>query len=236
MFQTAKLFCLMVLVIGCGTFARGDVIQAQLVDSSLTVAPGDTLAFFATLFNPSLTDTIYLNGSGSTSVSGFLSIDTTPFDVNAPLFLSPGESSGPFEFFDVTIDPSTPDGPYAARQQVVLFDGSYGAFYGNQTWVWDGFNWTQKFPAHVPPARVGQGIAYDPVHQQVVMFGGVGSDNIIPLADTWIWDGADWTQKNVSGPQARLNHGMSWDGQHVMLFGGWVGLSLPSGTVLSVLL
>ncbi len=65
-----------------------------------------------TLTNTSTTDQVWLNGIGSTSVSPFLTIDTDPFNINAPLFLDPLASSGPFELFDVLIDPATPDGPY----------------------------------------------------------------------------------------------------------------------------
>jgi hypothetical protein len=93
---------------------QADTIQATLVDSSLTGAPGDMLAFFVTLSNPSATDTVYLNGIGSTASSSFLSVDTSPFDINAPLFLAPGDVSGPFELFDVTIDPAAPAGPYVS--------------------------------------------------------------------------------------------------------------------------
>lgn len=95
--------------------AHAGAIQADLVNSTLTGAPGDTLAFFVNISNPSPTDTIYLNGISSTAVSAFLSIDTTPFFSNAPLFLAAGDSSGPFELFDVAIDPSTPAGPYVGN-------------------------------------------------------------------------------------------------------------------------
>jgi hypothetical protein len=91
---------------------QADTIQAGPVDASLDAAPGDTVAFLAVLTNPSVTDTVYLNGIGSAAASPFLTVDTSPFDINAPLFLTPGEVSGPFELFDVTVDTSAPAGPY----------------------------------------------------------------------------------------------------------------------------
>jgi hypothetical protein len=113
-----------------------------------------------------------------------------------------------------------------ARQQIVFFGGPYGGGQiGNQTWVWNGVTWTQKFPATVPPARDAAVLAYDPAHQQIVMFGGASLSGgaYSALADTWAWDGNNWTQKaqGQPGPAARLNHGMAYDGQHIMLFGGW---------------
>jgi hypothetical protein len=99
------------LMMGAAAPARADIV-ATLDNSSLTGAPGGTLKFYVTLENTSATDTIYFNSLGTTASSPYLNIDTTPFFANAPLSLDPGASSGDFEFFDVTIDPSTPDGPY----------------------------------------------------------------------------------------------------------------------------
>ena len=65
-----------------------------------------------TLTNSSATDQIWLNGISATGGFPYLTIDVGPFNTNAPLFLDPGASSGPFELFDVTINPATPDGPY----------------------------------------------------------------------------------------------------------------------------
>jgi hypothetical protein len=31
-------------------------------------------------------------------------------------------------------------------------------------------------------------MAYDPIHQEVVLYRGAGND------DTWTWDGANWTR------------------------------------------
>ena len=102
------------LMLGAAAPARAD-LMATLDSSSLTGAPGDTLQFYVTLTNTSATDTVFLNGLGSTLSSPFLLLDPTPFNNNAPLFLDPGASSSDFEFFDVKIDPSAPDGPYVAN-------------------------------------------------------------------------------------------------------------------------
>ncbi|HLK69185.1 MAG TPA: PEP-CTERM sorting domain-containing protein [Bryobacteraceae bacterium] len=106
-----KLSLLLMLVAGLGTLQAGN-LEVDLSSPPLTGAPGDLLQFFGTMTNVSPTDTIFLNSISSTSISSFLTIDIGPFFVNAPLFLNPGDVSGPFEIFDVTIDPATPDGPY----------------------------------------------------------------------------------------------------------------------------
>jgi uncharacterized protein (TIGR03437 family) len=117
-----------------------------------------------------------------------------------------------------------------AHGQVVLFGGgAFGPSYAstNDTWVWDGTNWTQMFPQTSPPAREGHAMVYDPVHGQVVMFGGtdvfLGQTMSIVYNDTWVWDGTNWTKKNVGlPPSPRAGHTMVWDAarSQVILFAG----------------
>jgi len=124
--------------------------------------------------------------------------------------------------------------PYdAAHAQVVLFGGANpnsGAL--NDTWVWDGRNWTQKSPETSPPPRNGHAMAYDIAHGHVILFGGIDAKMNL-LNDTWLWDGNNWTQSSRDGsnwtmrspgtsPIARLAHAMVWDAarSQVVLFGG----------------
>ena len=102
------------------------------------------------------------------------------------------------------------------RSSVVIFQ----AF--NDTWVWDGSNWTQKSPQTSPPGRQGHAMAYDAAHGQVVLFGGM-EPNDNKLNDTWVWDGANWTQQfPQASPPERYLHAMAYDSAHgqVVLFGG----------------
>jgi hypothetical protein len=47
--------------------------------------------------------------------------------------------------------------------------------------------------AHAPPARSEASMALDPMTGAVVLFGGHGP--LVPggLADTWVWNGSDWS-------------------------------------------
>jgi uncharacterized protein (TIGR03437 family) len=116
----------------------------------------------------------------------------------------------------------------SAHGQVVLFGGqgySGGATNLNDTWVWDGTNWTQESPQNSPPIRNSPAMAYDSAHDQVVLFGGEDYD------DTWLWDGANWTQVfPMTGPPTRSSHAMAYDPVHgqVVLFGGSAGNNLGS--------
>ena len=111
----------------------------------------------------------------------------------------------------------------AAHGQVVLFGGQVGgaANWTNETWLWDGANWTLAAPATSPAARNVTAMAYDPAHGNVVMFGGsVGGSR---GGDTWIWDGTTWTQRApANSPPARDDYSMVYDAAHsqVVLFGG----------------
>jgi hypothetical protein len=69
---------------------------------------------------------------------------------------------------------------------VVLFGGAISGDWPNSTddtWTWNGTNWTQLDPATVPPNRYGFGMAYDSLHNVIVMFGGYSTGP--GRNDTW---------------------------------------------------
>jgi len=125
----------------------------------------------------------------------------------------------------------------AAREQVVLFagrglneDGS-ATYYDNDTWVWDGVNWTQKEPANAPPFRFGHAMAYDAAREEVLLSGGRGfneNGSKTYYNDSWVWNGTNWSVKGPANqPSQRDYHSMAYDAarQQVVLFGGWNGFS-----------
>jgi hypothetical protein len=103
----------------------------------------------------------------------------------------------------------------ALNSQVILF-GGYGTTYRNDTWAYNYSTntWTQKIAdgqAGSPPARTSRGMAYDPVHQQVVLFG--GNDGSGYLNDTWVWNNSttSWIQKSpATVPTATNDPKMFW--------------------------
>ena len=114
-----KRILLVLFVFGLSAYAG--VIDIALSNASQSGNPGDTLQFFAILTNTSATDTIYLNGAGSASVSADLTIDTTPFFFNAPLSLAPLQSTPlAIEIFDIAIQPSAVSGPYIGNGFSIL--------------------------------------------------------------------------------------------------------------------
>jgi uncharacterized protein (TIGR03437 family) len=95
----------------------------------------------------------------------------------------------------------------------------------DDTWVWDGSNWTQVSPFISPPGRVDATMAFDAAHGQLIMFGGAVNQGFIGtlLNDTWAWDGSSWTRlfpQNM--PPARDANGFAYDASHgnIVMYGG----------------
>lgn len=82
-------------------------------------------------------------------------------------------------------------------------------------------------PRPMPAARLNAAMAYDPVHRDVVLFGG-RTPSGTEFGDTWTWDGAAWHRRDTShsaAPSPRDAAAMAWDPQlrRVVLFGGSLG-------------
>lgn len=108
-------------LLAAGSIVRADTLDVSLTQATLSVVQGTALvAFDATVSNPlSSSGTIFLNGDSSTTSSSLVSVDDAPFFANSPLSLDPGTSSGPFEIFDVLLDPSLGPGVYTGTFSIL---------------------------------------------------------------------------------------------------------------------
>lgn len=92
----------------------------------------------------------------------------------------------------------------------LLDNGSYPGFanYMNDTWTWNGTDWTQALASFngPTPTRGDFGLAYD--GYAIMMFGGRGqteSDGM--FQDTWLYNGTAWAiQSPTTKPFARFKH------------------------------
>lgn len=105
------------------------------------------------------------------------------------------------------------------------FDRATGIGYDlAETWSWNGAKWTQKYPAHNPPARAAHMMVWDSIRNQAVLYGGEsGTTTLAQLDDTWVYKNGDWTQiVTPSSPGARKLAGMAFDStrDRVVLYGG----------------
>lgn len=120
----------------------------------------------------------------------------------------------------------------SARARVVLFGGASlqpEVARLNDTWEWDGQIWIQVSDIG-PSPRVLHAMAYDAGRKRLVLFGGLAwldqeADKQTSLRDTWEWNGEYWTQVSDTGPSARTDHAMTYDGSigRVVLHGGLGG-------------
>jgi hypothetical protein len=103
--------------------------------------------------------------------------------------------------------------------QLVMFGGTTTSVGGalsagalNETWTWDGCNWTkQPLQLNPPSKRIDAGMAYDAARGKVVLFGGT-DQNGLPLNDTWTWDGATWTKQTpVPSPPTAVGASLAYD-------------------------
>jgi len=118
----------------------------------------------------------------------------------------------------------------AAHGNSVMFGGigvsSLGPINLDDTWIWDGKKWTQVFPAASPPPRYNGVIFYHAATGRVILFGGAAyiSGVVIPLGDTWLWDGTNWQQLfPQSSPSARYGGAATYDSARdlAVVFGGF---------------
>jgi hypothetical protein len=92
------------------------------------------------------------------------------------------------------------------------------------TWVWDGTEWDQQSPATSPSARINAALArtQNGTTNGAVLFGGF--DGTKYLADTWTWDGTNWTEQTpATSPPARAGATIEYSDGQVVLFGGYNG-------------
>jgi galactose oxidase-like protein len=117
-------------------------------------------------------------------------------------------------------------GDAGCGSRVVLFGGNGPNGLLNDTWEWDGTQWTQRTPAQSPTPRFLASMA--PSCGGMALFGGSGGSNPY-LNDQWQWDGANWmpqqfasSQSDVaSAPPVRNAAAFAALNGTAMLFGGY---------------
>jgi len=114
---------------------------------------------------------------------------------------------------------------YDSNRGVVVLFGGYAGFpmynYINQTWEWDGSNWTQRSPSTPPPEMSASAMVFDSKRNVCVLFGGLSFSSSID--STWEYNGTSWTLRNpATKPSKRMNHRMAYDSERgvVVMFGG----------------
>jgi len=123
------------------------------------------------------------------------------------------------------------------RRHVVLFGGGGFDATGtgvnfNDTWAWDGTDWTQIADTG-PPSRKQSSMVFDSTRECLVLFGGdEGGTEADPtpnvVNDTWEWgaDDTGWVKVQDIGPRNFGSQRIIYTGKHTVLFGS----EKPAGT------
>lgn len=117
----------------------------------------------------------------------------------------------------------------AKRKRVVLFGGfSSGTSTAlADTWEWDGVRWTAHDTAQGPAPRANHMMTYDGKRDVVVLYGGdheqpdgTSFSNVNQYADTWLWDGTQWTlQVTATAPNCHQGFLATTNGRNSAGFG-----------------
>jgi hypothetical protein len=109
------------------------------------------------------------------------------------------------------------------RAVVVMFSGTTST---NDTWEWDGREWTQITPRGgiAPSARTAAGMVFDAQLGEMVLWGGREIIGSAFLQDMWRWDGRRWLEvdQGTEVPAPRNFLAMTYDGARarIVLTGG----------------
>lgn len=96
------------------------------------------------------------------------------------------------------------------RGVAVLYGGLNTSFFGgpsiDETWEFDGVNWTQNLTATTTPGGLGiYGACFDSTRNVMVLYGG-SADSFFPIASAahWEYDGTNWTQVSAAATPGPL--------------------------------
>lgn len=137
------------------------------------------------------------------------------------------------EFKNIT---TTKDKPEARRfatlvydanlKKIVLFGGYDLRDFKDDTWTWDGSNWTEV-KRDKPPNRALHAMWYDPLQKRTILYGGIGRDSIEEkverFSDMWAFTGSGWTKltvTNTPGERLGAQYAVEPATGKVLLFGG----------------
>jgi cysteine-rich repeat protein len=116
--------------------------------------------------------------------------------------------------------------PAGRQGAAIAFDGTHVTMFGGvtsttfgapanaETWSWNGTTWAATTSVTSPPAMTGAAAGYDPIRDEMVLFG---------MGETWTYDGTSWTKKPVVvAPPARTYVPLVWNAarQRLVLGGG----------------
>lgn len=159
------------------------------------------------------------------------------YDTNRSRLVVTCFGSGTFEFDGTAWKAFTPEDTPPTRRfaamvydetlkKTVLFGGWDETDYRNDTWTWDGTNWTEVKNDR-PTHRGVFSMWYDPLQKKTIIYGGLGrrsiDERITRYTDMWAFNGTGWSKLNVATtPGERFGAQIAVDPRSgkLVLFGG----------------
>jgi hypothetical protein len=120
-------------------------------------------------------------------------------------------------------------GVYDQTQKKFVMFGGYDTLgkYRQDTWTWNGTEWTEVKPKTKPPHRAQPVMWYDPLAKKTIMYSGAGTgsidDHAERFSDMWSFDGTNWTEiTKTASPGIRFAPQIAIDPNtgKLLLFGG----------------
>ncbi|HYR23246.1 MAG TPA: hypothetical protein VEP30_10040, partial [Chthoniobacterales bacterium] len=163
-------------------------------------------------------------GAGCFPVSDTWTFDGTNWQQQHPMTSPPARYLG-----SATYD--------TKNRKVVLFGGiactdadCTATVAANDTWTWDGSNWSQESPALSPLPRYLSAMTYNSDSGQVLLYGGCLIESCVSAGgDLWSWNGTSWSLIDANAaPGPRYAAQFAYDALHknIVLFSG----ALPQST------
>lgn len=166
---------------------------ANWTDLSPAVSPPGR-DFYAACWDPIRARLVVFGGRGTSTTQDLG--DTWEWDGTSWTQMAPANTPSPRRWAAMYYD--------LANARCILFGGNTAigantaASYSNETWSWDGTNWTLLTPATSPSARARGFFSYDYTRNRAFYYGG---RNTAALGDTWSFDGSNWSQVTTNqGP------------------------------------
>jgi len=180
------------------------------------VAPGPRGNF--QMVHDGLRDRIVLfGGRGGTGFNPPLLAETWEFDGTTWSLITTAAAPSARQWFGMAFDP--------LRGKVVLYGGQGSGLTpdSNETWEYDGANWTLRAPTVRPGPLQNAAMCFHRTLNKVVLFSGIDVQ-VGGTSLTWAWDGVNWAQLPVPGlvPAPRTFARLAYDEgrQAAVLFGG----------------
>lgn len=84
-------------------------------------------------------------------------------------------------------------------------------------WEWDGATWWNIPAPGAPRRRSDSAVAFDPALGGILLHGGKDFPTMVPLSDSWLWNGIGWALVSTTGPVLASPPSLATDPVHARI-------------------